>query len=334
MTYTKLKFSIIVPVYNAEKTLQNCLESLEGQSYRNLELIFVDDGSSDGSRECLERFASGRKGKEEAEVKILGHGKNRGVAAARNTGLENATGDYIYYVDADDRIESNAISLLAREAEEKDADIVGCKWYLEFPNREREMNQPGFAGPEEALRKIAEGTMRWNLWLFAAKRSLYEKNGIRFKEGLDMGEDMAVTIGLFACAEKAVYLNRPLYHYRQENGSSLTKIYSEAHRRQVTENLKETEEFLKEKGKEEIWGENGLSFLKLNIKLPLLISDRYADYRRWKRWFPEANGCIMKNKTLPLRTRLLQKAADRGYFPLIACYYRIAIRFVYGVIYK
>lgn len=334
MEKKKIKVSVIVPVYNAEKSLPICMQSLSGQTYRNMELLFIDDCSKDGSLCQIEEFSKDWQGEENISVKILRHEKNRGVAAARNTGLKNATGNYIYYVDADDRIEKDTIESLVKEAEEKDLDIVGINWNLGFQNNERRMNQADFSTPLDALKKMAGGIMRWNLWLFMVKRSLYEENGIRFTEGWDMGEDMTVMIKLFACAQKVSFLDLAFYHYARTSEQSLTKIYSEDHIRQVTENLKDAEKFLKRKkilGQSE---EDFINFLKLNIKLPLLISDEEENYKRWKEWFPEANAFAAKNKMLPFRTRMLQEAAAKGFFPIVKLYYRVVIRFIYGVVFK
>ncbi|WP_337085097.1 glycosyltransferase family 2 protein [Elizabethkingia anophelis] len=326
--------SVIIPVYNAEKTLYKSIDSLINQSYPHLELIFINDCSQDNTLNILyqyeKKIVDNSKG---LVIKIISHEENKGVAAARNTGLQNATGELIYYVDADDFIDEGAIELLVEKQQENDADIVGCSWYLSFNQNKRRMNQPPFNDSLEAIQQMLNGKMRWNLWLFMVKRSLYEDYNIRFIPGMNMGEDLMVIMKLFVHANKVAFVNDALYHYGQSNEDSLTKTYSEKHRREVTANLYEVEEYLHKSSFFKSIGD-GISFLKLNIKLPLLISDKKENYECWINWFPEANKFIMKNKDLPLRTRVLQWLALRKQYWILKLYYNLVIRYIYGVLYK
>lgn len=332
MNMESMTVSVIIPVYNASATLGACLDSLNRQTIQRFELLFIDDSSTDRSLDILmsyaEQYSTG-----DFVVKVLRHERNRGVAAARNTGLEYATGEYVYYVDADDFIEPDTLECLLKEAQEKELDIVGHEWFLTFKSDERYMKQPLFVTPDEALRQMMCGVMRWNLWLFLVRRSLYVENNIRFIEGMNMGEDMMVMMKLFACAKRVTIINRAFYHYGQSNSGSLTKTYSAEHIRQVTNNVQEAEQFISASSYAGLLSEF-IPLLKLNIKLPLLITDDESRYRQWTEWFPEANGYVMKNKRLPLRTRLLQLAAVKRYDFLLKLYYRFVFKLVYGVIYK
>lgn len=325
----KALVSIIVPVYNAEKTLYICLDSLEEQTYKDLQIIFVNDSSTDNSLNVLNQF----KERTSYQVEIISHERNRGVAAARNTGLDRVQGEYIYFVDADDAIDKNTIAESLELATSKNLDIVGFSWYLTFEKNERKMIQPSFDTPFDAIEKMMCGTMRWNLWLFLFKSSIFQNNGIRFIEGKNMGEDLMVAIKLFCNSEKVGYLDRHFYHYGQSNASSLTKTYSDSHIEQVTANVNEVEKYLKSSNFSNKIG-NLMNYLKLNIKLPLLISEKTSQYNKWLNWFPEANSFVMENKTLPLRTRLLQLAAVKKQFWLVKLYNKVILRLVYGVLYK
>lgn len=324
--------SIIIPVYNAEHSIRRTFESLIKQQYAQIELVVIDDCSTDNTLKLIQYF------KPEAEsigwtLKIISHTQNIGVATARNTGLDHAKGEYLYYVDADDYIESNAIRLLIDLANTSQADIVGCNWFLSFEENERTMNQPGFKNAKEALDKITAGTMRWNLWLFLVRRSLYEKHQFRFLPRMNMGEDLMMMFKLFTKASKVAYLDKPLYHYSQSNSESLTKVYSEQHVQEVTANLEEIENHLKTQQHDQITSDQ-LHFLKLNIKLPMLISDQVTQYHRWLNWFPESNHMIMANKALPFRTRIIQWLALKEQFWALKIYYQIVIKFIYGKLYK
>lgn len=321
--------SIIVPVYNAEKTLHICLESLSSQTYKEVQIIFINDCSTDKSLEVLEKF----KAQSQFEIEIINHEVNRGVAAARNSGLDVVRGEYIYFVDADDEIDPDALELSINQSEKNNLDILGFSWYLTFEKNERKMKQPNFETPLDAIEKMMRGTMRWNLWLFLFKTKLFVENNIRFMEGKNMGEDLMVAIKLFSNAEKVAYLDRHFYHYGQSNTASLTKTYSDSHIEQVTANVSEVENYLKSSVISDKLG-NLMYYLKLNIKLPLLISEKVFQYEKWLNWFPEANPYVMENTALPLRTRLLQLAAVKKQFWLVKIYNKVVLKIVYGILYK
>lgn len=323
--------SIIIPVYNAEDTLPKCIASLFAQTYKHIELIFINDCSVDHSREVITQCISEHQSSG-ISARIIDHEQNKGVAAGRNTGLSHAEGDYIYFVDADDWIDEDGIEKLVGRAVEKGLDIVGCEWYLTYAEKERYMPQFDAATPKQGFEAMCAGVLRWNLWLFMIRRSLFEKYSMRFVPGLNMGEDMMVMGKLFQCAHSMEIIHQPLYHYNQMNENSLTKEVSERHLMQVTKNLEELEGFAREKGGEEM--EKHLHFLKLNIKLPLLMSDNSQSYKRWRALFPESNSYILKNKMLPLRTRLIQWLASKGQFWLLKIYHRVVYKFIYGVLYK
>lgn len=324
--------SIIIPVYNAEQSIIKMLESLQFQRQEHVELVFIDDCSRDGSSSIIESYKSRFESKGWS-LKVIVHDINKGVAAARNTGLNHATGEYIYYVDADDRLEPDALELLVQEAQENDAEIVGCNWFLSFEKNERKMNQPAFQSNWEAIERILRGTMRWNLWLFLVKRSLYEAHHIRFIPGMNMGEDIMVMIKLFTYAERVGFVNQALYHYGQGNAESLTKTYSDKHRAQVTANVQEIERFLL-LGPHQERIRDLLAALKLNIKLPLLVTGKRSDMLLWQNWFSEANDYATKDPQINARIRILQGAAVRGWYAVIWCHYVLVVKVVYGIIYK
>lgn len=323
--------SVIIPVYNAAECLNRCFDSITRQTYRNLEVLFVDDCSNDDSEACIRLFMKKQEASD-LKIKYIHHEYNKGVAAARNTGLDNATGEYVYYLDADDFIEDNTLELLYKEADETETDIVGCEWFLSFNKNERHMVQPKVSSGEELFIKMARGVIRWNLWLFMVKRSLYEDNNIRFIDKMNMGEDMMVMMKLALYSNKVSILNIPLYHYVQTKSDSLTRNWSKGYMDQITANVNEVERHVKGSYGDRFNKE--INFLKLNIKLPLLISASTADYKKWMKWFPEANNSIMYNKDISLRTRMIQMFAYKRQYRLLQLYYYIVIKFVYGVIYK
>ena len=323
--------SVIIPVYNAENTLDKTVHSLQKQTYRRLQIIFVNDCSTDNSLVKLFAYRTGNV--TECEIIIESHEVNKGVAAARNTGLDRASGEYIYFVDADDFIEPNTIEVMVSKARSQDADIVGCNWYLSFEKNEREMSQRSFSTALEALQNILRGVMRWNLWLFMVKRSLYEENRVRFVPGQNMGEDLYIMVQLFLAAKQVAHIPQFLYHYWEGNPNSLTNNYSDRHIEEVDANVKKTEAAILGSSYSSVLMEE-INYMKLNIKLPLLISDDVKKYQHWFTWFAEANGSIFKNPSQSLRMKVVQYLALKKQYWGVKLYYYLVVKFVYGIIYK
>ena len=324
--------SIIIPVYNAEAGLPRCLTSLDKQTYRHLEIIFVDDASIDGSVGLLEQFKVDAESKGRM-VKILRHGVNKGVAAARNLALDNATGEYVYSLDSDDYIDSEAIEQMVAVAEERNADIVGIDWNLTYEKNERRVNQANAKTGLELFQRFCAGVMRWNLWLWMIRRQLIEEYGFRFMPGINMGEDLMLMLKLSIHAGNVAMLKKPYYHYVQTNANALTKKWSQQYMGQIEANVKEAESYILSLNS----GEDRLSDLmrlKLNIKLPLLISSKKSDYEKWQKWFPESNSYISTNKELPFRTKMIQLAALKKQYWVLWLYHNLVIKFVYGVLYR
>ena len=313
-----MRISIIMPVYNAEKVLPASLESIRAQHFRDFELIFVEDGSTDGTVAVLEDFAA----RADFPCHIVSQPRNQGVAAARNRGLDAACGEYLAFVDADDRIEADALeeAVRALDAAEGHVDIVGWDWTLGFEQNGRYMNLMG-------------GTMRWNLWLFLVRRKLLKNNGIRFIDGANMGEDMMLMLKAFSRASRVLQIHKALYRYNALSETSLSRQFSPERRTEISTNLAEAERYLSG-GPYAGELDNYFQYLKLYLKLPLLISADRENYETWYAWFPEANPYAMKNRSLPLRTRLLQGLAARRLWAGVKLYYLLIYKFVYGIIYR
>lgn len=325
--------SIITPVYNAQETLERTLVSLRRQTYGHIEFICVNDASADLSLAMLQVFADAVGAQDGFSAKIISHTKNKGVSEARNTGLNHASGEFILYVDADDSLEPDAVESCMQEVQRGQADIVYFQWCLVFEKSERTMLQPYCASPLEAIQAMLAGRMRWNLWLFLVRRSLYEDHTIRFIPGANMGEDLLVTLKLFVHAARISLLDRILYHYRQDNAGSISKTFSMQHMREVETNILEVERYLRESKYAPEIGP-GIDFLKLTIKLPLLVTGQKADYIRWTNWFSSSDRYILQNRAASPHTRLLQWFASKRQYWAVRVYYLLVLRFIYGVIYK
>ena len=323
--------SVIIPMYNVSEYVDDCFSNLASQVLTNFEVILIDDKSVDDTIEKVIRAIEYFE-REDVEFTLITQKMNMGVACARNMGLERASGEYVYFYDADDRLEPDTLSALYSEAKQRDADIAGCEWFISFAQNERYIKQRDVQRGVDLFRGFASGIIRWNLWLFMVRRSLYEQNGIRFLPGMNMGEDMMVMMKLALISNRVSIVHKPLYHYSQTNTGAQTKNWSKEKRDQVTSNVKEVEAFCRRN-----YGDSfdlELDFLKQSIKLPFIISDRRDDYKIWADWFPESDKSIRRNKNLPLRTRCLQLAAAKRQYWVLWLYYKLINRFIYGLLYR
>lgn len=230
-----MKVSVIVPIYKVEPFVARCAQSLMEQTLIDVEYIFVDDASPDGSIAVLRRVLADYPERSN-HIKVLTHAKNKGLPAARNTGLAVAKGEYIFHCDSDDFVDLDMLEQLYRKATETNADIVWCDWWLSFAKNERYMKQPEYQTPMEALKGMLSGVMKFNVWNKLIRRSLYVESGITFPAGYGMGEDMTI-MRLFARASKVVYLPKAFYHYVQLNMGAFSKTYSNRHLEELQHNV-------------------------------------------------------------------------------------------------
>jgi glycosyltransferase involved in cell wall biosynthesis len=224
---TETRISVIVPVYNTETYLPACVESLLAQTHEALELIFVDDGSTDGSAAILDAYA-----KQDARVRVI-HKSNGGVSSARNAGIGAATGDYIGFVDSDDTVEPNYCEALLRVF--KDHPEIGvsiCNRFIHGHPNGRETGAAAGAdrvlAPHDAILyavsigKSFEGYL-WNK-LFRASVFREEQDGkprFRLDPSLAICEDLLLCVEIFASGQSAYFDPTPLYHYRYRESGAL-----------------------------------------------------------------------------------------------------------------
>ncbi|MGM9737054.1 MAG: glycosyltransferase family 2 protein [Candidatus Cryptobacteroides sp.] len=323
-----IKVSVIIPMYNVAKFLHRSVQSLYGQTLSGIELVFVDDCSRDDTLDELRKLVCDQEG---ISIKVLTHSENLGVAAARNTGLQNASGEFIYYVDADDYVESDTLEVLYNAAVQSDAGVVGCEWYLSFAKNERHMVQPDVKDGRDAFCKMAKGVMRTFLCIFMVRKSVYDNNGLSFIPRQDMCEDMMLMMKVMLLSSKVIIVHKALYHYVQTNNYSLTKSYKKAYS-QISSNIYEVERFLH--STDNAYLTEYIQYLKLTLKQPFLVSPDKEDYIFWQNWFPESNQYAGKNNLCSWRANMLQRAAEKKYYWLLRLHYCLVMKVVYGLIYN
>ena len=324
-----MNVSVIIPIYNVERFIGHCAESLFRQTLQEVEFIFVNDASPDNSIDIL-REVMAKFPKRIPQAKILTHEHNKGLPSARNTGLQAATGKYVFHCDSDDFVEPDMLEQLYDKAEKEQADIVWCDWYLTFQKNERYMKQPSFNTWEEALKGVLTGKMKYNVWNKLAKRELYINNGIVFPDGHGMGEDMTM-IRLMACAKKVAYVPKAFYHYIKINAGAFTNQYSDKQQIDMIHNTSETCEFIEKRFHNEL--EEELACFKLNVKYPFLIGADKKNYDLWRNYFRETHAFI-GSKQMGLRSRLLQKAALHHFDIFLKLHYWLIYKVIYGVLYR
>ncbi|MCQ2130011.1 MAG: glycosyltransferase family 2 protein [Bacteroidales bacterium] len=319
-----MKISVITPVYNVRPFIRKCVESLMAQTFTDIEYIFVNDASSDGSIDILKEAVSNYPHK---NITILTHEVNSGLPASRKTGFEYASGEYIFNCDGDDFVEPTMLQKLHDAVIENGADYAYCDFYLTYDKGERYMACPSFTSADEALRKgYLRGTMKYNVWNKLIKRELYNDVvfPVKHKKG---GEDM-IMLGILSKAKRVVHIPEALYHYVKTNSTAISESFSEQRLIDIKYNADTAIAVLERDYPADLTED--IMFFKLNVKLPFLITDEKRRHEVWKQWYPEANRYAMTNKVLPLRTRFLQKSAALNQWWLVSLYYKI----VYGFIYK
>ena len=210
--------SIIVPVYNMEKYLERCMSSILNQTYRHLQIILVDDGSTDASPQMCDAYS-----KKDARVQVV-HKENGGLSDARNAGLQLATGTYIGFVDSDDWIELDMYEKMYAACVSQDADIAVCRYASVYKERiqKTESDRIVVLSREELLEKYiaddADCVIYNSVWSKLFRRELVE--GILFPVGHN-SEDIMYTTKSFCKVKRAVYLDQCLYNYVQSRGNSI-----------------------------------------------------------------------------------------------------------------
>ena len=323
-----MKVSVIIPFYKVESFVERCTRSLLEQTLADVEFIFVDDASPDGSRAIIERVAA----EYDRDVRILTHPQNQGLPAARNTGMAEARGEFIYHCDSDDYLEPTMLEDMYNAAMTEQADFVYCDFYLDFGTSRREMTNPSYTDPEQMVKEgFLAGLMKYNVWNKLVARRMYGESGIRFPAGHGMGEDMTMIL-LATHATRTAHVAKPLYHYVKLNANAFSNTFSKKHLDDIRFNADRTFAGLADWNVSE--KEAYLSFFKLNLKLPFLFSEDRQQLRLWKQWYPEANRYIKQNSFQPGRTRLVQRWAASGLFSLVRFYTFLVNNIFYGLRYR
>lgn len=294
------KVTIGIPLYNRAAFIGQCAASLFKQNFADIEFLFIDDGSTDGSLDAL-RAAVAKFPERAPMVRVISHEQNRGLAATRNHLIEEASGEYITFCDADDWLDADCIATMLDKAVTTNADIVAAGMY------ENETPMPcDFAKGLNAMTICAANLSVCNKLI---RRSLLVVHNLRVPTGIDCWEDVSLTARALPLAERMEFIDRAFYHYRKENQASYTASRSnqKERMRQQVECARMVDEWMIANGYAERY-EPFLTHLKFASKIKML-SIKPRTLRLWQTTFPEANKGIMRNHTIALPYRLLFRIA-------------------------
>lgn len=275
-----IKFSIIIPVYNVKKYLSQCLDSVINQTYPHIEIICVNDGSTDSSLQILEEYA-----KKDNRIKIINQ-ENQGVSVARNNGIDIVTGDYVLFVDADDWIDLETCKTLSIELTNQHVNIIVFNHNVVTHKSVR---------PAKAL-----SSNKFALWAACYKASIIKDNNINFPENIKFSEDHVFKYNYLYYVKDIKYIDKYLYFYNLTNENSATKNYAKIINGDIEAyNLLIKNDFYKESTKEKqlemtdywglllfgAWSSTPIHLLKkdYNLKVRAFLDNyKQFDYKDYK----------------------------------------------------
>lgn len=224
--------SILVPIYGVEKYIARCADSLFSQTYANIEYIFINDCTKDKSIEILETVISKFPNRKH-DIHIINHEYNKGLAGARNTGIEHATGEFVLWVDSDDSIDVALVEKVLSKQQENDADIVCFDAKVLLPDSVKFRKEENYVDGKDLALKMLKGNASFNVWGHLIRRSLYIDNDIKAEEGINQAEDYHVMPRLAYFAKRVNTLHEVLYIYDRTSDGSYSNNFKISNARQM-----------------------------------------------------------------------------------------------------
>lgn len=213
--------SIILPVYNAEKYLHRCIDSILAQTYTDFELLIVDDGSTDGSGHICDEYAA-----TDSRIRVF-HKANGGVASARQLGVEEAQGEYSIHVDSDDWIEPEMLTRMHAKIVEEQADILIADFYSDNGKQSYRADESTPSVKSiDILKDILTNHLFGALWNKLIRHSLYKRFNIRFIKNIDYCEDVLILVQMLQHDLKVKFLHEAYYHYDVSNLNSISRNFT------------------------------------------------------------------------------------------------------------
>lgn len=300
----KMKVSILVPIYNVEKYIERCAVSLFEQTYSNLEYVFVNDCTPDNSLQRLQEILKRYTFRKE-QVKIISHSENKGIAVVRNTAINNATGDFVLWVDSDDYIDVRALELVVQKQQETNSDIVNFDIAVYRPTYKEYYYAPHINSSRDFTLMLIKRICFVSACGRLIRRSLYVDNEIVFVEGVNMGEDYLFSCKIAYYSKRITFLNKVLYHYDCTNENSATYSFSKKSFYQTHKAVDHLYCFFKNKGSEYVDAVNQSKMLLLYGQLKGAASDN------------------INHSNYSNRTRNMIAKMDKKYIKLVPLTFRV-----------
>lgn len=280
-------YSIIIPVYNASKTIGKIIENITNQDYRNIELILVNDGSKDKSEAIIKQLA-----KKDNRIKLINQ-TNGGPSSARNNGLRNAAGRFIIFCDADDVIFSSNLEKILQENESSRSDMIVLGWNIIQKNIDgkivsrRNITQPKqkiFGNKEvvsKSIRSFSNNGRMYNLWNRIYKTSIIKNNKLKLREDLKLGEDVLFNFSFLEHANEVYFSDLDPYYTYEENSPTSIVNTSRTNYGFWKENFKALDSF-SEIVKEDIYAQDLVNFIKWRWLISYSLSITRSNKRYWE----------------------------------------------------
>lgn len=246
MMKESFKVSVCVPIFNVEAYIERCAISLFEQTYNNIELVFVNDCSPDRSLELLNGVIT-RYSNQTRSVVLLNNNKNCGIATVRNLAVRCARGEFVFFVDSDDFLETDAIEIMVSKQLATGADIVSSNYYKTYTRGETPYMESVPKEIEKLRIAALNRSVPVHIWGRLIRRSLFIDNNVQFIDGCNMGEDFQVIPRLFYFAKRTAHIENCIYHYNLINASSYSSTFTEKQSRQVFEGVNMLKQWLSDK---------------------------------------------------------------------------------------
>ncbi|EMM4084154.1 glycosyltransferase family 2 protein [Shigella flexneri] len=287
------KISVIVPVYNAENYIQRCILSLLKQTLDDVEIIIIDDGSTDNSLAIIkETVALHTSTARQKKINIISR-ENKGVAYTRSQGLRLSQGEFIIHFDSDDWAKSNMLEEMYKTIVSYNADMVICDYFLVKNNKETLIKQRGEYDPEKCIRYLLTGELEGFTWNKLIRKKYIDKNKIDFDNEITYMEDFLFILNVLLHHPKIIFQDDAYYYYQKSNPKSLTNHASVNRLSEMIKAVNEIENKIKKYNAQKYLN-NDFQLFKLKQKIWFIsISKLNVNDNVWD-LFPETNSFISK----------------------------------------
>jgi len=307
----KYDVSILVPIYNGERFIERCLHSLFGQTYENIQFVFVNDCTPDNSIKLLQTILLQYPHRQN-HVKVVEHTQNRGLAGARNTGIEHAEGEYVLHIDSDDFVELDMVAEKMSIARKEDADVVVSDFYLQWEKHNNYVVQNFAEAKTEFVEMLLNAEAQTAVWNKMFRRCLYTQNKISAIQGVNFGEDVIVTPKLVYHSQKIVKLNRAFVHYVQYNSGSYSKKKSDKNMEDVLVVLDHLHTYFADKPNSDKF-QKAIIVSKIRKKIEFIKQSTPDNLKRVLEKFPE-DVTMYNNSNFGFFDRILVLTSKKNFF--------------------